>query len=493
MEQLDINQHNDDTICAVSTPAGVGGIAVVRVSGRDAVKCVMKSWRGADLNAVQTHTLHLGCIVDTDGETLDEVVAAVFRGPRSFTGEDVIELSCHGSLWVQQQLVALLIGNGCRAAEGGEFTRRAFMNGRLDLSQAEAVADVIASGSKAAHRIAVSQMRGGFSRMLSSLRERLLEFVSLMELELDFSEEDVEFADRTRLIAIAEEINTAVTRLADSFAVGNAIKNGFPVAIVGEPNAGKSTLLNRLLHDDKALVSDIRGTTRDVIEDTITLGGTLFRFIDTAGIRETTDRIEEMGIERTFRKMSEAQIVLWVIDGTTPIDEIAPLAARILPTISAGNAVEELSTECTGGVADGTCAAKRLIAVVNKGDLLSRGQEAALRDALAGMLPAGTPTIIISAREHTNLDALQQALLHAAALPDNDANEVIVTNARHYAALAKAGEAIARAIDGLQAGISGDFVSQDIRECMHYLGEITGEITPTDVLTTIFRHFCIGK
>ena len=258
MEQLDINQHNDDTICAVSTPAGVGGIAVVRVSGRDAVKCVMKSWRGADLNAVQTHTLHLGRIVDTDGETLDEVVAAVFRGPRSFTGEDVIELSCHGSLWVQQQLVALLIGNGCRAAEGGEFTRRAFMNGRLDLSQAEAVADVIASGSKAAHRIAVSQMRGGFSRMLSSLRERLLEFVSLMELELDFSEEDVEFADRTRLIAIAEEINTAVTRLADSFAVGNAIKNGFPVAIVGEPNAGKSTLLNRLLHDDKALVSDIR-------------------------------------------------------------------------------------------------------------------------------------------------------------------------------------------------------------------------------------------
>ena len=231
MEQLDINQHNDDTICAVSTPAGVGGIAVVRVSGRDAVKCVMKSWRGADLNAVQTHTLHLGRIVDTDGETLDEVVAAVFRGPRSFTGEDVIELSCHGSLWVQQQLVALLIGNGCRAAEGGEFTRRAFMNGRLDLSQAEAVADVIASGSKAAHRIAVSQMRGGFSRMLSTLRERLLEFVSLMELELDFSEEDVEFADRTRLIAIAEEINTAVTRLADSFAVGNATKNGLPVAI----------------------------------------------------------------------------------------------------------------------------------------------------------------------------------------------------------------------------------------------------------------------
>ena len=414
MEQLDINQHNDDTICAVSTPAGVGGIAVVRISGRDAVKCVMKSWRGADLNAVQTHTLHLGRIVDTDGETLDEVVAAVFRGPRSFTGEDVIELSCHGSLWVQQQLVALLIGNGCRAAEGGEFTRRAFMNGRLDLSQAEAVADVIASGSKAAHRIAVSQMRGGFSRMLSSLRERLLEFVSLMELELDFSEEDVEFADRTRLIAIAEEINTAVTRLADSFAVGNAIKNGFPVAIVGEPNAGKSTLLNRLLHDDKALVSDIRGTTRDVIEDTITLGGLTFRFIDTAGIRQTTDTIETMGIERTFKKLDEAAIILWMIDGTQPVADIA-------------------------------------------------------------------------------VDSLEQSLIEAAAVADTDPNAVIVTNARHYDALLHAGEAIRRALDGLRSGISGDFVSQDIRECMHYLGEITGEITTHEILGSIFSRFCIGK
>ena len=465
MEQLDINQHNDDTICAVSTPTGVGGIAVVRVSGRDAVKCVMKSWRGADLNAVQTHTLHLGRIVDTDGETLDEVVAAVFRGPRSFTGEDVIELSCHGSLWVQQQLVALLIGNGCRAAEGGEFTRRAFMNGRLDLSQAEAVADVIASGSKAAHRIAVSQMRGGFSRMLSSLRERLLEFVSLMELELDFSEEDVEFADRTRLIAIAEEINTAVTRLADSFAVGNAIKNGFPVAIVGEPNAGKSTLLNRLLHDDKALVSDIRGTTRDVIEDTITLGGLTFRFIDTAGIRQTTDTIETMGIERTFKKLDEAAIILWMIDGTQPVANIATVAADILPH------------------AEG----KHLVAVINKIDCLSDADISALRSAVA------TAIATISAKADIAVDSLEQSLIEAAAVADTDPNAVIVTNARHYDALLHAGEAIRRALDGLRSGISGDFVSQDIRECMHYLGEITGEITTHEILGSIFSRFCIGK
>ena len=471
---------DDDTICAISTPAGMGGIAVIRISGRDAMPIVARCWKGATIEQMKSHTAHLGRIIDpADGSVLDEVVLTIFRTPHSFTGEDVIEISCHGSPWIQQEMVNLLIRCGCRAATGGEFTRRAFTNGRLDLSQAEAVADVIASSSRASHRIAMSQMRGDFSRQLSMLRERLLHFVSLMELELDFSEEEVEFADRRHLVALAEEIRGVIARLTHSFAVGNAIKNGLPVAIVGETNAGNSTLLNYLLHD--------------AIEDTIFLGVTLFRFIDTAGIRESTDRIEEMGIERTFRKMSEAQIVLWVIDGTTPIDEIAPLAARILPTISAGNAVEEFSTECTGGVADGTCAAKRLIAVVNKGDLLSRGQEAALRDALAGMLPAGTPTIIISAREHTNLDALQQALLHAAALPDNDANEVIVTNARHYAALAKAGEAIARAIDGLQAGISGDFVSQDIRECMHYLGEITGEITPTDVLSTIFRHFCIGK
>ena len=359
MEQLNI-KHSDDTICAISTPAGVGGIAVIRVSGEQAVEMVMKSWKGADLTKVASHTLHLGRIVDANGEILDEVVAAIFRGPNSFTGEDVVELSCHGSLWIQQQLVALLIDNGCRAAEGGEFTRRAFMNGRMDLSQAEAVADVIASSSRASHRIAVSQMRGGFSRMLASLREQLLEFVSLMELELDFSEEDVEFADRTHLIELAEHIEAVIGSLAESFAVGNAIKNGFPVAIVGETNAGKSTLLNRLLHDDKALVSDIRGTTRDVIEDTINLGGLTFRFIDTAGIRETTDTIESMGIERTFKKLDEATIVLWMIDGTQPADNIRTLAPEIV--------------EHTDG--------KHLIAVLNKIDCLTDSQRADLHQVI---------------------------------------------------------------------------------------------------------------
>lgn len=470
MEQLASTQHNEDTICAVSTPAGKGGIAVVRVSGRDAIQVVMKSWHGADLASVPTHTLHLGRITDVSGETLDEVVAAVFRGPRSFTGEDVVELSCHGSMWVQRQLVALLIANGCRAAEGGEFTRRAFMNGRLDLSQAEAVADVIASESRAAHRIAVSQMRGGFSRMLSGLREKLLEFVSLLELELDFSEEDVEFADRTRLISLAEEINTAVSRLADSFAVGNAIKNGFPVAIVGEPNAGKSTLLNRLLHDDKALVSDIRGTTRDVIEDTIVLGGLTFRFIDTAGIRQTTDTIETMGIERTFKKLDEASIILWMIDGTQPAENIAAVAADIMPHV------------------DG----KHLIAVINKIDQLSDAAIDSLRQSVADAMPQAA-VATISAKADIAVDALEQSLVDAAGTADTDPNAVIVTNARHYDALVHAGEAIRRALDGLRQGLSGDFVAQDIRECMHYLGEITGEITTHEILGSIFSRFCIGK
>ena len=471
MEQLDINQHNDDTICAVSTPAGVGGIAVVRVSGRDAVKCVMKSWRGADLNAVQTHTLHLGRIVDTDGETLDEVVAAVFRGPRSFTGEDVIELSCHGSLWVQQQLVALLIGNGCRAAEGGEFTRRAFMNGRLDLSQAEAVADVIASGSKAAHRIAVSQMRGGFSRMLSSLRERLLEFVSLMELELDFSEEDVEFADRSALRKLADEIEQVISRLAHSFSVGNAIKNGVPVAIIGETNAGKSTLLNVLLNEDKAIVSDIHGTTRDVIEDTVNIGGITFRFIDTAGIRETNDTIESLGIERTFQKLDQAEIVLWMVDAVNAASQIEQLSEKIIPR----------------------CEGKHLIVVFNKADLIEDKQKENVLSLLKDFPKESTESIFISAKQRKNTSELQKMLIDAAHLPTVTQNDIIVTNVRHYEALNKALEAIHRVQNGLDSQISGDFLSQDIRECIFFISDIAGEVTNDMVLQNIFQHFCIGK
>ncbi len=469
MEQLS-KTYGEDTICAISTPAGTGGIAVIRISGSKAIETVMKSWRGADLRKAATHTAHFGTIVYPDGETLDEVVATVFRCPHSFTGEDTVELSCHGSQWIQSQLVAQMIGNGCRAAEGGEFTRRAFMNGKIDLSQAEAIADVIASSSRASHRIAVSQMRGGFSAMLAGLREQLLEFVSLMELELDFSEEDVEFADRTRLIDLAKHIDSVITNLADSFSVGNAIKNGVPVAIVGETNAGKSTLLNRLLHDDKAIVSDIRGTTRDAIEDTINLGGITFRFIDTAGIRDTSDKIESIGIDRTFQKIDNASIILWMIDGTQATGNIRETAEKIMPH----------------------CQGKQLIAVINKSDKLNNSTIQAIQSEISNISDR-IRTITISAKNDIAVDRLEQMLVESAGIPENDPNAVVVTNARHYDALCHAQEAIRRAIDGLQSGLSGDFVSQDIRECMHYLGEITGEITTHEILGSIFSRFCVGK
>lgn len=469
MEQLS-KTYGEDTICAISTPAGTGGIAVIRISGSKAIETVMKSWRGADLQKAATHTAHFGTIVYPDGETLDEVVSTVFRCPHSFTGEDTVELSCHGSQWIQSQLVAQMISNGCRAAEGGEFTRRAFMNGKIDLSQAEAIADVIASSSRASHRIAVSQMRGGFSAMLAGLREQLLEFVSLMELELDFSEEDVEFADRTRLIDLAKHIDSVITNLADSFSVGNAIKNGVPVAIVGETNAGKSTLLNRLLHDDKAIVSDIRGTTRDAIEDTINLGGITFRFIDTAGIRDTSDKIESIGIDRTFQKIDNASIILWMIDGTQATGNIRETAEKIMPH----------------------CQGKQLIAVINKSDKLNNSTIQAIQSEISNISDR-IRTITISAKNDIAVDRLEQMLVESAGIPENDPNAVVVTNARHYDALCHAQEAIRRAIDGLQSGLSGDFVSQDIRECMHYLGEITGEITTHEILGSIFSRFCIGK
>ncbi|WP_407403087.1 tRNA uridine-5-carboxymethylaminomethyl(34) synthesis GTPase MnmE [Sodaliphilus sp.] len=475
---------NQDTICAISTPQGMGGIAVVRVSGDRAIDIVSTRWQGKPLDQCDSHTVHLGHIIDSQGNLLDEVVLTLYRNPRSFTGEDVIEIACHGSTWIQQQLVSTLIDAGCRAAAGGEFTRRAFANGRLDLSQAEAVADVIASQSQAAHRVAMNQMRGKFSRELSDLRDRLIHFVSLMELELDFSEEDVTFADRSCVIALAGEIHAVISRLADSYQAGNVIKNGLPVAIVGQTNAGKSTLLNALLHDDRALVSDIQGTTRDVIEDTITVGGTMFRFIDTAGLRDTDDTVESMGIERSWTSLERARIVLWVIDATAGESEIADLASKILPR----------------------CEGKQLIAVINKADLLPTAQSlpssqdsgqcaAQLGCAvkLQHLLPQGTRVIAISALQEGDVERLQQLILDAAALPAVGEDAVIVTNARHYEALVRAKEALARAIDALHMGISGDLVSQDIRETLHYLGEITGEITTQDVLGEIFSHFCIGK
>lgn len=462
----------DDTICAISTAPGVGGIAVIRVSGNDAILITSRCWKGANIAEMKSHTAHFGRIIDKNGDILDEVVLTLFRNPRSFTGEDVIEIACHGSSWIQQQIVNTLIECGCRTAIGGEFTRRAYTNGRLDLSQAEAIADLIASSSRASHRIALNQMRGAFSNELSALREKLLEFVSLIELELDFTEEDVEFADRSRLLDLATLIKNKIDSLAGSFAVGNAIKNGIPCAIVGETNAGKSTLLNHLLRDDRALVSDIHGTTRDVIEDTITLGGTLFRFIDTAGIRNTDDTIESMGIERTFKKLNEAQIVLWVIDANTPFEKITELSQRIL-------------ADSEG---------KTLITVVNKIDTLNDARQQAIESFMNDIVGTQGTVAFISAKNSIGMDTLEQTLVQCAAMPDTDnANEVIVTNSRHYEALLHAGEAITRAIDGLQLGISGDFVSQDIRECMHYLGEITGEITTDQILGSIFTRFCIGK
>ena len=467
MSEFIYTTHRNDTICAIATPHGMGGIAVVRISGPDALTIVAKVWRGANIAKMLSHTAHLGRIVGTEGEVLDEVMLTVMAGPNSFTGENVVEISCHGSQWIQQQLLNVLIDAGCRMASPGEFTQRAFANGRMDLSQAEAVADLIASTSGSAHRIAMNQMRGAFSRELSQLRSRLLDFVSLIELELDFSEEDVSFADRERLTTLATGICDLLGRLAGSYRSGNAIKNGIPVAIVGATNAGKSTLLNALLHDDRAIVSEIRGTTRDVIEDTMLIGDKLYRFIDTAGIRASNDVIEEMGIRRTFQKLDSSEVVLWVIDATTEEDELLDFSHRLLPH----------------------CGGKTLLAVINKTDLAD-GEPLA---RIVAKLDPDAHIECISAHDASDVARLQQRISDLTDLPQLDDNTVIVTNARHYEALSRAGEAIARVVEGLQAGISGDLLSQDIRECMHHLGEITGEITTDEILGSIFSRFCVGK
>ena len=462
---------NQDTICAVSTAPGAGGVAVIRVSGTDAIRICdtifVPKIEGKNLQSQKAYTLRYGSIRRGE-ELIDDALVALFRAPHSFTGEDTVEITCHGSVYIQQQILQLLIEKGCRSALPGEYTQRAFLNGKMDLSQAEAVADLIASTSAGMHKLAINQMRGGFSNELTKLRSQLLDFTSLIELELDFSEEDVEFADRTNLKQLATNIEQLIHKLADSFSVGNAIKNGIPVAIIGETNAGKSTLLNLLVGEERAIVSDIHGTTRDVIEDTINLSGITFRFIDTAGIRETSDTIESLGIERTFQKLRQASIVLWVIDLTSPSEQIEELAQTIIP-----------QTE-----------GKKVILVFNKSDLLSP-EELAIKQKLLGKVPADR--LYISAKQQANTETLKQHLIQAAALPEVSQNDVIVTNVRHYGALTKAHEAILRVINGLEMNISGDFLSQDIRECMHYLGEITGQISNDEILGNIFEKFCIGK
>ena len=460
----------NDIICAVSTPPGMGAIAVIRLSGEGSIAVtdtLFVSPSGKKLAGAKANTVLFGQIV-FNNEVTDEVLVTVFRAPHSFTGEESVEISCHGSVYIQQKIVEALIARGVRLAQPGEFTRRAFGNGKFDLSQAEAVADLIASASQASHRVAMNQMRGGFAGKLAELRDKLLQFVSLVELELDFPEEDVEFANRQKLYELTEEIEREIDKLARSFQLGNAIKNGIPVAIIGETNAGKSTLLNTLLNEEKAIVSDIHGTTRDVIEDTVNISGVSFRFIDTAGIRHTTDTIETMGIERTFQKIGQASIVLWMIDLTTPVEKIESLAESIVPKL----------------------ADKHVLLLFNKADLLPDAERVEKEHILPELK---AERLFISAKKQQNTDVLQQLLLKAAAIPQIGEHDVIVTNLRHYEALVKALEAVRRVKEGLEIGISSDFISQDIRECMFYLGEITGQISTDEILGNIFSKFCIGK
>ncbi len=473
------------TICAVSTASG-GAIGVVRVSGSQAISItehIFRAVNGKSLSERKASSLTFGHIVDENNNVVDEVLVSLFRAPHSYTGEDATEISCHGSSYILQRVVQLLLAAGCEAAAPGEFTQRAFLNGKMDLSQAEAVADVIASTTAASHQVAMSQMRGDFSKQLGVLREQLVHLTSLLELELDFSDhEDLEFADRSALDAIAAQIESVTQRLADSFATGNVLKNGLPVAIVGSTNSGKSTLLNALLHDDRAIVSDVHGTTRDVIEDTFTLGGTLFRFIDTAGLRSTDDVVEQMGIARSRQKLEEAKIVLFVVDSTQVASQMEALGTEILEAMNG----------------------RPLVVLFNKADLQ---EEKAMKDLLTQPLAHWTsgaslssqqePPIVklsISAKEGLGLDTLTDTLVGLAQENTTSAGDIIVTNARHYAALTAALADIRRVRQGLSTHLSGDFVAQDLRECLFHLAEITGGAVTTDeVLGTIFKNFCVGK
>ena len=469
--------NSEECICALATPAG-GAIGIVRLSGKNAIEITDKvfvSVSGKQLSVAKPNTLHYGEIKDKDGHTIDDVLVSVFRAPHSYTGEDSTEISCHGSRYILQQVLQRLIEVGCRQAEPGEYTRRAYMNGKMDLSQAEAVADLIASTNKATHQMALSQLKGHFSSELTLLREKLLKMTSLLELELDFSDhEELEFADRSELRALAAEIEKKITTLAHSFETGNALKQGVPVAIVGKTNVGKSTLLNRLLHEEKAIVSNIHGTTRDVIEDTTLIDGITFRFIDTAGIRKTDDVVENIGIERTYQKMEEAKIVIWLLDAQ-------PTEAEI----------EDMKEKNQG---------KKLLMVFNKIDeisfdkaVLSSDENSQTSSSIS--LSNETVSILnISARTGENVSDLEQALVRAADIPEITENDVIVTSARHYEALLRADESLSRVLESMDMGMSGDIIAEDLKMVLEELGEITGgQISSQETLNNIFKHFCIGK
>lgn len=475
--------NQEECICALATPAG-GAIGIIRLSGSNAITLtdkIFQSANGKSLEEAKPYTLHYGEIKDKDGNTIDDVLVSVFRAPHSYTGENSTEISCHGSRYILQQVLHRFTEVGCRQAEPGEYTRRAYLNGKMDLSQAEAVADLIASTNKATHKMALSQLKGHFSNELSLLREKLLKMTSLLELELDFSDhEELEFADRSELQALAEEINHKITTLANSFETGNALKQGVAVAIVGKTNVGKSTLLNRLLHEEKAIVSDIHGTTRDVIEDTTLIDGITFRFIDTAGIRKTDDVVENIGIERTFQKMEEAKIVIWLLDEQPSASEI-----------------EEMKLKNQG---------KKLLVVFNKMDKLendklafdkfthSCGSDSSESEASEGDSSEPKAPLFISARTGENVSSLEQALVRAADIPEITENDVIITSARHYEALLRAHDSLSRVLESMEMGMSGDIIAEDLKMVLEELGEITGgQISSQETLNNIFKHFCIGK
>ena len=457
------------TIAAIATPPGTGGIAVIRLSGAQALALADKifaSPSGKKLAEQKAGTVHFGAIA-RGGETIDEALATVFRAPASYTGEDTVEISCHGSAYVQQQALRALVDCGAQPAQPGEFTMRAFLNGKIDLAQAEAVGDLIAAETRTMHRIAMQQMRGGYSAEVKALREKLLHFASMLELELDFADEDVTFANREELQALLQDVMQAISKLTASFAAGNAIKKGISVVIVGSPNVGKSTLLNALLNDDKALVSDVAGTTRDAIEDSVTLGGALFRFIDTAGIRSGAERVEQLGIERTYQKLEQAQIVLPVLDATLAAAELQHTLRFFLQKVG-----KEQS----------------LVALLNKADRVSAAE---LAEKVALLQPL-CKLLALSAKNRTGMAALEQELLRLAAIPDN-LDGSIVSNLRHYEAFVGAQQALARALSGLNSRLSEELIAFEIREATQRLAEVTGEIADADILNHIFRNFCIGK